>query len=421
MTIPPLNEMPNAVPSSPKASLADHIVAFGRVLRRAGLEVGSHQIMDAVRAVEVVGVRREDDVYQAFFSVFVRRRDQVELFDQAFHLFWRAPSQLPDLMHRMLPQVDVPPPEQPRQRQRAQDALKEQDKQTTIPKPRRSEEEQTEVELLATYSAAEALRKKDFAAFTAAEVTAAKALIRQMRWPIPPKAVRRRSPLEKGRHLHLRATIRRSMRHHGELLDLRFQGPQKKPRPIVVLCDISGSMEPYARMLLHFMHAVTDGLDRVESFVFGTRLTRITRYLRRRDVDDAVAATSQVVNDWAGGTRIGEALKEFNYRWLRRVLRSGGVVLVISDGCDRGDTALLGREMARLKRNCHRLIWLNPLLGYDAYQPLTKGMLAALPHIDDFLAVHNLDALEQLGEALSSLSHAPGPSWRAQYDWDLDI
>ena len=410
----PIPMLQNDLAHQPAVSLPDHIVAFGRVLRRAGVEVGSHQIMDAVRAVEVVGVRRQDDVYQALFSVFVRRRDQVELFDQAFHLFWRAPSELPDLMHMMLPQVDVPPPEQPRQRQRAQDALKEQPKKT-IPKPRRQDEEQTEVELLATYSAAEALRKKDFAAFTADEVAAAKDLIRQMHWPIPPKAVRRRSPLEKGRHLHLRATIRRSLRHHGELLDLRFQGPKKKPRPIVVLCDISGSMEPYARMLLHFMHAVTDGLDRVESFVFGTRLTRITRYLRRRDVDDAVAATSEVVNDWAGGTRIGEALKEFNYRWLRRV------VLIISDGCDRGDTALLGREMARLRRNCHRLIWLNPLLSYDAYQPLTKGMLAVLPHIDDFLAVHNLDALEQLGEALSMISRATGPTWRAQYDWDLEI
>ncbi len=410
----------NDLPTQPATSLADHIVAFGRVLRRAGVEVGSHQIMDAVRAVEVVGVRREDDVYQALFSVFVRRRDQVELFDQAFHLFWRAPSQLPDLMQMMLPQVDAPP-QHPPQRQRAQDALQEQAQKKTIPKPRPSEEEQTEVEILAAYSATEALRKKDFAAFTAEEVTAARALIRQMQWPIPPKVVRRRSPREKGRHLHLRATIRRSLRHHGELLNLRFQGPKKKPRPIVVLCDISGSMEPYARMLLHFTHAVTGGLDRVESFVFGTRLTRITRYLRRRDVDDAVAATAKAVNDWAGGTRIGEALKEFNYRWLRRVLRSGGVVLIISDGCDRGDTALLGREMARLKRNCHRLIWLNPLLGYDAYQPLTKGMLAALPHIDDFLAVHNLDALEQLGAALSSLARAPGSSWRTQYDWDLDI
>ncbi len=406
----------NAVPKAPATSLVDHIVAFGRVLRRAGLEIGSHQIMDAVRAVEVVGVRREDDVYQALFSVFVRRLDQVDLFDQAFHLFWRAPSRLPEVMQMLLPQFKAPP-ERPRKQKRVQEALKEPGKKNTGRKLHPLDEEKTEVELVMTYSAREVLRKKDFAEFTVEEVAAAKVFIRQMRWPIKPKAVRRRSPREKGRLLNLRATMRHGLRHHGELLDLRFQGLKKKPRPVVVLCDISGSMEPYARMLLHFMHAITDGLDRVESFVFGTRLTRITRYLRRRDVDDAVAATAEMVNDWAGGTRIGEAFKDFNYCWLRRVLRSSGVVLVISDGCDRGDTELLAKEMARLARNCHRLIWLNPLLGYDAYQPLTKGMLAALPHIDDFLPVHNLESLEQLGAVLSRLSDRA--SWRARYDGEV--
>ena len=407
----------NDAPKPPATSLADHIVAFGRVLRRAGLEIGSHQIMDAVRAVEVVGVRREDDVYQALFSVFVRRRDQVDLFDQAFHLFWRAPSRLPEVMQMLLPQIKAPP-QRPRKQKRVQEALKEPGKKNTGRKPRPLEDEKTEVELVMTYSASEVLRKKDFAEFTVEEVAAAKVFIRQMRWPIKPKAVRRRSPREKGRLLNLRATMRQGLRHHGELLDLRFQGLKKKSRPVVVLCDISGSMEPYARMLLHFMHAITDGLDRVESFVFGTRLTRITRYLRRRDVDDAVAATAEMVNDWAGGTRIGEAFKDFNYRWLRRVLRSSGVVLVISDGCDRGDTELLAKEMARLARNCHRLIWLNPLLGYDAYQPLTKGMLAALPHIDDFLPVHNLESLEQLGAVLSRLTDRA--SWRARYDGEVE-
>ena len=392
----------NAAPKPPATSLADHIVAFGRVLRRAGLEIGSHQIMDAVRAVEVVGVRREDDVYQALFSVFVRRRDQVDLFDQAFHLFWRAPSRLPEVMQMLLPQIKAPP-QRPRKQKRVQEALKEPGKKNTGRKPRPLEDEKTEVELVMTYSASEVLRKKDFAEFTVEEVAAAKVFIRQMRWPIKPKAVRRRSPREKGRLLNLRATMRQGLRHHGELLDLRFQGLKKKSRPVVVLCDISGSMEPYARMLLHFMHAITDGLDRVESFVFGTRLTRITRYLRRRGVDRAVTEVSRAVPDWAGGTRIGEAIKTFNYRWLRRVLRSSGVVLVISDGCDRGDTELLAKEMARLARNCHRLIWLNPLLGYDAYQPLTKGMLAALPYIDDFLPVHNLESLEQLGQVLSTV------------------
>jgi len=408
---------PNELPLPAATPLADHIVAFGRVLRRAGLGVGSPQIMDAVRAVDVVGVQRREDVYQALFSVFVRRRDQVELFDEAFRLFWRTPSRLSEVMQMLLPKANVPP-QPPRPRTRAEEALQEPGDKN-VP-PRRPKEERTEVERLATYSAREALHKKDFATFTADEVAAAKAFIRQMRWPVPPRASRRRSLREKGRQLHVRATMRRSLRHRGELLDLRFQGPKKKPRPIVVLCDISGSMEPYARMLLHFMHAVTGGLDRVESFVFGTRLTRITRFLRRRDVDEAVAATAHVVNDWAGGTRIGEALKTFNYEWLRRVLRSGGVVLLISDGCDRGDVDLLGREMTRLARNCHRLIWLNPLLGYEAYQPLTRGMRAALPHVDDFLPVHNLEALEQLGALLSSLAHSPDPSWRVRYARDAE-
>ncbi len=395
-------------------ALADHIVSFGRVLRRAGLPVGSHQIMDAVRAVEWVGVRRRDDVYQALFGVFVQRREHVELFDQAFQLFWRAPAQLFQMMALMLPKTPAPPPERPRQQTRAQQALAEPGTKRRSTRP--PDPQKTAVERLATYSADEVLRKKDFADFTAEEVAAAKAFIRDLRWPLAERAVRRRSPREKGRQLNLRATMRQGLRHHGELIRLRHQGPKTKPRPIVVLCDISGSMERYARMLLHFMHAVTDGFDRVESFVFGTRLTRITRYLRRRDIDDAVAAATRAVEDWAGGTHIGEALKDFNYHWLRRTLRSGGVVLVISDGCDRGDIDLLAREMARLRRSCHRLLWLNPLLGYDAYEPLTRGMQAALPYLDDFLPVHNLDSLAHLGQILSTLDARRRATWQHRYD-----
>lgn len=403
----------------PDTPLVDHIVAFGRVLRRAGLRIGTHQIMDAIQALEWVGVRRKDDVYQALFSVFVQRREQVELFDQAFALFWKAPSQLPDMMAMMLPQVEAPPSiNRPRQQTRIQQALQEAQQRT--PKPRRPKEEEVEIEVVASYSPAEMLKQKDFADFTAEEVMEAKAFLRTLQWPIPPQAVRRRSPREKGRRLHLRETMRRGLKHDGELLSLQTQGPKRKPRPIVLLCDISGSMESYARMLLHFMHAVTGGMQRVESFVFGTRLTRITRYLRRLDIDESIAAVTKNVADWSGGTRIGEALKDFNYHWLRRVLRSDGVVLLISDGCDRGETDLLQREMARLSRSCHRLIWLNPLLGYEAYEPLTKGMRAALPHVDDFLPVHNLDSLEQLGRALSNLATQPTrPTWQTMYEWDV--
>ena len=338
---------------------------------------------------------RRDDVYQALFSVFVQRREDAALFAQAFHLYWRGPSQMADILSQMLPRSPAPPPPAPKQQARVQEALAE-----PAAGRRPAETREVEVDLLAAYSDAEVLREKDFAAFSAEEIEAAHAFLRTLRWPVEPMRVRRHTRREKGRRLHQRATMRAGLRGFGEFVALHRQGPKRKPRPLVVLCDVSGSMEPYARMLLHFMHAMTGGMDRVESFVFGTRLTRITRHLRRRDVDDALDAVTDHVHDWSGGTRIGEALRAFNYTWLRRVLRSGGVVLVISDGCDRGDPALLGREMERLARNCHRLIWLNPLLSYAAYEPLTRGMQAALPHVDHFMAVHNLNALEDLAAVL---------------------
>lgn len=380
--------------------LADRIVAFGRVLRQAGLKIGSDQVMDALDAVETVGVERRADVYQALYGIFVHRQADAELFDQAFQLFWRAPSELSEALQEMLPTINNIPEDDPL-RKRVEEALR--GDEASVPEAQPTEEEREEVELVVSYSEREVLRQKDFADFTAEEIAAAREAIQRMQWPIAPKRMRRRSPREKGRKLDLRRTIRQSLRHHGEIMRLQHRGRMRKPRPIVVLCDISGSMEAYSRMLLHFMQAITSGMRRVESFVFGTRLTRITRHLRRRDVDEALAVISGEVDDWAGGTRIGEALKTFNYEWLRRTLRSGGVVLIISDGCDRGDTDLLEKEMARLQRNCHRLLWLNPLLRYEGYEPLTRGMQAALPHIDDFLPIHNLEALEQLGQVLTEM------------------
>ena len=400
----------------PDTALADHIIAFGRVLRRAGVRVASTQIMDALRAVEIVGVERRDDAYQALFGVFVQRRADIELFDQAFALFWRAPGELPGLMQQLLPDSGAPPPEQPRDR--VQQALREPKNQ---PRPDReaTPPEAVDVEVVLAYSEAEAFREKDFAEFTADEIARAREAIRRMEWPFEPRRVRRYASRETGRRLDVRRTIRSSLRRYGEVVELRFQGPKTKPRPVVVLCDVSGSMEPYARMLLHFMHTVTEGLGQVESFVFGTRLTRVTRALRRRDVDEALDAVADEVRDWGGGTRTGEALKAFNFDWLRRTLRSEGVALVISDGCDRGDIELLRREMARLARSCHRILWLNPLLRYHAYEPLTRGMQAALPYIDDFLPVHNLASLEQIGAVLTAAARRSGPSWRRMYDWEL--
>ena len=389
---------------SPKPNrITQHIIAFGRVLRRAGLEVATGQIIDAMRATQLIGLKSRADVYQALFSVFVTRREQVELFNQAFHLFWRAPSKLPQVMSLILPQLKMPETAQSKQSLRVKQALAENEAQIKPPQSRRKNEQKEAVDLVLTYSSLEVLRKKDFAAFTNEEVVMARQLLNEMNWNIPSKRTRRFNPNAKGRMLDLRKTVRKNMRNEGELIQLSWRGNQTRMRDIVVLCDISGSMERYSRMLLHFIHTITAGMRRVETFVFGTRLTRITRYLKQRDIDDAVSSVSQKVNDWAGGTRIGDAFKDFNYLWARRILRSGAVVMVISDGWDRGDIPLFEREVARLSRNCYRLIWLNPLLGYENYEPLTRGIKAAMPYIDDFLPVHNLESLEQIGEVLSSV------------------
>jgi uncharacterized protein with von Willebrand factor type A (vWA) domain len=383
--------------------IAQHVLSFGRVLRRAGLEIGTGQIMDALRALELIGLRRRADVYQAFYSIFVTRRENQELFNQAFELFWRSPSRIPKIMSLLLPQLELPESPQNKESLRVRQALAEKEMQELLPLPRREQEKKEVLDLILTYSPQEVLRKKDFAEFSTEEVLLAKRFLSDMRWPLPPKHTRRRIPDAKGQLLDLRRTIRKSMRHQGEMVKLSWHGRNARPRRLVILCDVSGSMERYSRMLLHFMHTITRGLQHVETFVFGTRLTRITRYLRLRDIDDAIQSVSQVVNDWAGGTKIGVSLKEFNFLWARRVLRSGAVVIIISDGWDRGDIPLLKREMERLSKSCYRLIWLNPLLGYESYEPLTQGIQTALPHIDHFLPIHNLESLEQLGQVLTSI------------------
>ena len=396
--------MPPSLPATTDISaqhLTRHLVAFGRVLRRAGLEVGTAQIMDALRALAWIGIRNRQEVFQALQSIFVTRREQLEIFAQTFQLFWRAAQRWPEAANMLLPMPATPEAQPPQPLLRVRQALQNRESAEPQEPPRLWRPERQPFEIILTYSPLEVLRQKNFAQFTAAEILAAKRLLAEMRWPIAPKRTRRLAPDKRGRRLHLRRTMRTSLRHHGEALRLSWRDRGTKPRPLAVLCDISGSMEQYARMLLHFMHAMTAGTRQVETFVFGTRLTRITRYLRLRDVDDALAAVSHTVNDWSGGTRIGETLKSFNYLWGRRVLGHGAVVLVISDGWDRGELPLLRREMKRLALSCHRLIWLNPLLGDLDYQPLAQGMSAALPFIDDFLPVHNLDSLAQLARVLS--------------------
>jgi uncharacterized protein with von Willebrand factor type A (vWA) domain len=374
--------------------ILEHILAFTHLLRMMGVDVSPGQALDLVRALEYAPITSREDFRGAARCTLIRRREDLPLFDTAFAFYWRTRTH--DPLALLIPKIEAPgkPLRLPRRpRERAADGAQDEE----------GKNEQETTEILLSYSAGEALRSKDFGTFTWEEVQACKAMLKQMIWRIEPRTTRRKRPTPRGRQLDMRRVLRRNLRYGGEPLELAWREVRIRQRPLVVLCDISGSMERYSRILLQFVHTISNGLRDVETFVFGTRLTRITRLLRERDIDDALAMVGKQVLDWSGGTRIGDTLKAFNYTWGRRVLGHGAVALLISDGWDRGDPKLLGREMARLQRSCHRLIWLNPLLGSRDYQPLTQGMQAALPYVDDFLPVHNLLSLEQLGEKLSAL------------------
>ena len=257
------------------------------------------------------------------------------------------------------------------------------------------------------FSAREVLRKKDFSQFTAEEIAEARRMIARMDWRLGTRKTRRKERANNGEFVDHRATLRRSLRHTGVPIELKHRRRKERMRPLILICDISGSMDRYSRILLQFVHAMEHGLDTVEVFVFSTRLTRITRELRKKNVDAAIEHVVNSVDDWSGGTRIGEAIKDFNFKWSRRVLRSGATVVMISDGWDRGDPKLLSKEMARLQRSCRRLIWLNPLLGAPGYQPLTQGIRAALPYVDYFLPIHNMKSMEILARILGDVDDQP--------------
>ena len=387
--------MPQTIDSG---NLLHNLILFGRVLRGLGLDVNPGRMIDLVQALEYVEIGRKADFYYTASSLLVHRREDILLFDQAFAMFWRKPMEgwevgLPGLARprrSQKPQV-MPPPLQ------APDSPPPSDSESP------AKDQKTIVEVTLTYSNREVLRRKNFAELTSDELEAIKRMMAQLVWRLGERRTRRRRPGH-GQLPDLRRTIRRNLKYGGDVIEWATREPKFKPRPIVIIADISGSMERYARLFLHFIYSLTSGLDQpVESFVFSTRLTRITRELRNRDVDQALRDVANAVNDWSGGTRIGEALKAFNFDWGRRVLGRGAVALLISDGWDRGEPELLSREMARLRRTCHRLIWLNPLLGSPDYEPLTRGMVAALPHVDDFLPVHNLASLEDLAQHLSKL------------------
>ena len=377
--------------------LAANMMRFARVLRAAGLPVGPGRMLEAVRAATAVGVANRDDFYWALHAVFVNRQDQRELFDEAFRLFWRNPH----LQERLAgPGMPAPAGEEPQPDDAVSRRVAEAMAEATGAGLEGESEPETEFDASLTWSRREMLGNKDFEKMSAAELREARAAIAAMRLPVMDVPTRRWRADAAGARADLRASLRAAMRGGGDVIPLRKRRRQRRHPPLVVLCDISGSMEVYSRMFLHFMHAVTNDRDRVHSFLFGTRLTNVTRHLRHRDPDIALDRISASVRDWAGGTRIGECLHEFNRDWSRRVLGQGAVVLLITDGLDRDAGAGLDVEMQRLHKSCRRLIWLNPLLRYDAFEPRSLGVRAIIPHVDEFRPVHNLDSLTRLAEVL---------------------
>ena len=386
-----------------------NLLLFGRVLRRLGLDVNPGRMKDLVSALDYIEIARKSDFYFAARTLLVHEREDLPLFDEAFELFWQKPAEewnvewqgFAQRRRRSRPIVKPPPLDE--STPQANDASSG------------SSQEMTVIEVTRTYSDRELLRYKNFAEMSSEESEAVQQMMAHLLWKVSERRTRRKRP-GKGHLIDLRRTLRRSLRSEGEVLRWSYREPKWKPRPLVVIADISGSMERYTRLLLHFIYGMKAALNQpVEAFVFSTRLTRITRPLQIRDLDLALKNVGQLVHDWAGGTRIGDSLKTFNFEWGRRVLGRGAVVLIISDGWDRGDVDLLKREMARLRRNCHRLIWLNPLLGAPDYEPLTRGIQAALPHIHDFLPVHNLASLEDLANRLADLNRRPNGGNHARY------
>jgi len=383
------------------SKLAQNILLFARTLRAAGLPIGPGKVIDAVEAVKAAGIGTRDDFYWTLHAVFVQRREQREIFDQAFHIFWKNPQFLQRMMSLLLPQFryDKSGDEEDREEIAARLAEALQGDRAGDFDSMPAEEEEVEIDAAMTFSDREMLQEMDFEKMTNAELAETKKAIASLRLPIMEVPTRRFGADSRGRRVDMRATLRASLRNAGAI-PLKLKSPKYRHPPLVILCDISGSMSRYSRMALHFVHAITNDRDRVHTFLFGTRLTNITRDLRHRDVDVALDRVGAHVKDWSGGTRIGHCLHDFNVKWARRVLGQGAVLLLITDGLDREGVEGLEDEMIRLQKSCRRLIWLNPLLRYDAYRPQSQGAKAMIRHVDDFRPIHNLDSMQSLADAL---------------------
>ncbi len=389
-------------------ALADNVAHFGRALRAAGLKVGPATIIDAITALKLGGIGTREDVYWTLASIFVKRHEDAELFDQAFALFWRKRALMERMLQALMPVTAAPQDNSKRDpvSRRISDAMfDEASPPAERPRP------QIDIDSTLTVSERELLRSKDFQQMTADEIAAARKLIARLTLPFDTVTTRRMEPAARGPLIDTRRTLRASLRAGGGMISLKRVRPQRRHPPIVALCDISGSMSEYTQVFLHFLHALTERRRRVASFVFSTRLTNVTRALRQRDPDEALALCSDQVADWSGGTRIADCLGDFNRTWSRRVLGQGAVVLLITDGLERDDPGgELARVMERLHKSCRRLVWLNPLLRYDGFEARAAGIRAMMPHVDEFRPVHNIAAMEGLCAALQQrVDHAASP------------
>lgn len=398
--------IPLDLPDHPR--LAENITHFARALRRAGLPVGPGRVIDAVRAIEAAGFSNKADFYWALHACFVNRPEHRATFSQVFRLYWRDPRFLEHMMSMMLPAVRGVQEERKAAaaEKRAAEALLD-GLQPQAEEQDQEDEGETMIEVDASFTMSdqERLRTLDFEQMSTAEIAQAKALIARLTLPVAPIASRRSKSALRGAQIDKVKTLRASLRKGGDFTALHRKEPRIRWPNLIVLCDISGSMSQYSRMVLHFLHAVSNhkgaGWSKVHAFTFGTRLTNISRHMKTRDVDAALAAAGAEAQDWEGGTRIAHCLHSFNRDWSRRVMGQGAVVLLITDGLDRGDDGDLAKETQRLGLSAKRLIWLNPLLRWDGFAPKATGIRAMLPHVDSFRASHSIASLQDLAEVIS--------------------
>ncbi|MEN9416957.1 MAG: hypothetical protein RI988_577 [Pseudomonadota bacterium] len=387
--------------------IVDNLVHFSRVLRRAGLQVGPDRVLSAVAAVETVGVQRREDLHAALSAVMLDRHEQQAIFDAAFDAFFRDPKLLERLMYLMLPKVSGRgQAERAAQGQRLAEALSAPREKPERPAAPDNGHDEVQFDTTFSFSERERLQRADFESMTTAEYALARALAQRLPPPVQPVRRRRHEASSAGATIDLRRTLQRMVRTPHALAPVCTQ-PRRELPPLVVLLDISGSMDRYARLFLHYLHGLVRHHVRVQVFTFGTRLTNVSRALRHRDPDAALRAAEEQVSDWKGGTRIGACLDTFNRRWARRVLGANAAVLLVTDGLDRDDQGALAQAAEQLHRLAHEVVWLNPLLRFEGFEPRAAGVRALLPHVDRFLPVHNLASLADLGRALRAPAVRP--------------